>query len=66
MVGAASGGADAVGPRSGWPVAGAPHAVTVLAQTCVQAGMLSTLALMTGTDAEAFLDEQDVKYWSVR
>ncbi len=53
-------------PRSGWPVAGAPHAVTVLAQTCVQAGMLSTLALMTGTDAEAFLDEQDVKYWSVR
>ena len=53
-------------PRSGWPVSNAPHAVTVVAPTCVQAGMLSTLALMMGAGAEAFLDEQGIQYWSVR
>ena len=53
-------------PRSGWPVTDAPHAVTVLAPTCVQAGVFSTLALMMGAGAEAFLDEQSVQYWSMR
>lgn len=53
-------------PRSGWPVMNAPHAVTVLAPSCVQAGVFSTLALMMGNDAEAFLDEQGVQYWSMR
>ena len=47
-------------------VSNAPHAVTVVAPTCVQAGMLSTLALMMGAGAEAFLDEQGIQYWSVR
>jgi len=50
-------------PRTGWPVTGAPHAVTVLAATCTDAGMLSTLALLQGSDAENFLQEQDVPYW---
>lgn len=50
-------------PRSGWPVSGAPHAVTVAAATCTDAGMLSTLALLQGAGAEAFLREQDVPYW---
>lgn len=53
-------------PRSGWPVAEAPHAVTVVAPTCIQAGVFSTLALMMGAQAEEFLDQQDVQYWSVR
>ena len=50
-------------PRTGWPVTGAPHAVTVIAATCTDAGMLSTLALLQGSDAENFLKEQDVLYW---
>lgn len=49
-------------PRTGWPVTGAPHAVTVIATTCTDAGMLSTLALLQGPDAENFLREQDLPY----
>lgn len=50
-------------PRTGWPVSGAPSAVTVVAATCTDAGMLSTLALLHGAEAEHFLQEQDVVYW---
>lgn len=49
--------------RTGWPVPDAPHSVTVLADTCTQAGTLSTLALLRGANAESFLREQGVKYW---
>ena len=53
-------------PRSGWPVDGAPRSVTVAADTCTQAGMLSTLAMLKGCDAETFLDGEGVKYWCRR
>ena len=53
-------------PRSGWPVRNAPHAVTVFAPTCVQAGVFSTLALMMGAEAETFLNQQHVKFWCQR
>jgi thiamine biosynthesis lipoprotein len=49
--------------RTGWPVPNAPHSITVSAQTCTQAGSLSTLALLRGPDAEAFLQAQDVTFW---
>ncbi len=49
--------------RTGWPVPKAPRAVTVLADTCTQAGTLTTLALLRGADAESFLREQGVKFW---
>ena len=52
--------------RSGWPVAEAPRSVTVAADTCTQAGMLSTLAMLEGPSAEAFLDLQGVDYWCER
>ena len=42
-------------PKTGWPVAGAPHSVTVVARTCVEAGTLSTLAYLQGPGARAFL-----------
>lgn len=48
--------------RSGYPVAGAPHAVTVAAPTCSAAGALSTLAMLRGVDAEQFLDDQQADY----
>ena len=50
-------------PRTGWPIAGAPASVTVAGDTCLQAGMLSTIATLKGPDAETFLQEQDVQFW---
>lgn len=53
-------------PRTGWPVSQAPRSVTVLAENCIEAGILSTLALLHGGNAEAFLESQDVKCWIYR
>ena len=53
-------------PLTGWPVPDAPHSVTVAADTCTQAGMLSTLAMLKGAQAETFLDAQMVRYWCDR
>ena len=53
-------------PLTGWPVEGAPHALTVAADTCTQAGMLATLAALHGDKAEEFLAEQNVRYWCLR
>jgi len=50
-------------PQSGWPVADAPSSVTVAAATCTDAGMLSTFALLHGSQAEEFLRAQGVKHW---
>ena len=50
-------------PRTGWPVENAPTSVTVAAQTCTDAGMLSTFALLHGSSAEIFLKDQEVDYW---
>lgn len=50
-------------PKTGWPVIDAPHTVSVAAATCVEAGMLSTLAMLQGEQAEAFLKLQEVDYW---
>jgi thiamine biosynthesis lipoprotein len=53
-------------PRTGWPVMRAPRAVTVLGDTCTEAGLLATLAMLHGDRAEAFLAEQGVKNWVMR
>jgi thiamine biosynthesis lipoprotein len=53
-------------PTTGWPVSDAPRSVTVAAPTCTEAGMLATLALLQGPDAEAFLAAQGVQFWALR
>jgi thiamine biosynthesis lipoprotein len=53
-------------PKTGWPVERAPRSVTVAAATCTEAGMLATLALLQGPDAEAFLEAQGVQFWALR
>ncbi len=53
-------------PTTGWPVADAPRSVTVAADTCTQAGMLSTMAMLKGADAEKFLAEEGVQNWCRR
>lgn len=53
-------------PKTGWPVANAPASVTVLSSNCTQAGMLSTLAMLQGADAEDFLQSHEVEHWIQR
>ena len=55
-----------INPKTGWPDLGSPHSVTVAAENCVEAGILSTLAMLHGEDAEEFLQTQQVKYWVFR
>jgi thiamine biosynthesis lipoprotein len=50
-------------PTTGWPVADAPRSVTVLANTCIEAGMLATFALLQGAQAREFLEAQGVNFW---
>jgi len=49
-------------PRTGWPVRDAPSSVTVVAQSCVEAGMLATFAMLQGAQAENFLRENQAAY----
>jgi FAD:protein FMN transferase len=53
-------------PTTGEPVVGAPRSVTVVADTCTQAGMLATLAMLQGKAAETFLHTQGARYWCYR
>jgi thiamine biosynthesis lipoprotein len=53
-------------PRTGWPVKNPPRSVTVPAPTCMEAGMMSTLAMLQGKKAEAFLRGEGVRSWVVR
>jgi thiamine biosynthesis lipoprotein len=50
-------------PCTGWPVSRSPRSVTVAASSCTEAGLLATMALLQGDRAQAFLDEQGVRYW---
>ena len=53
-------------PLTGWPVSGAPRSVTVIAELCVEAGFLSTLAMLQGESAEEFLGAQQVEFHCIR
>lgn len=53
-------------PRTGWPVRGAPRSVTVQADTCIEAGLLATVAMLQGPEAETFLKLQGVRHWILR
>ena len=52
--------------RTGWPIRDAPRSVTVAAGSCVEAGMIATLAMLQGADAEEFLAGQGVPNWCLR
>ena len=53
-------------PRTGWPVKDPPRSVTVAAPTCIEAGLISTLAMLHGRGAERFLKQEGVSAWWVR
>jgi thiamine biosynthesis lipoprotein len=44
-------------------VRNAPHSITVAADTCTQAGTLTTLAMLKGADAEDLLKASGMQYW---
>ncbi|MBE9516511.1 MAG: FAD:protein FMN transferase [Proteobacteria bacterium] len=50
-------------PMTGWPAANAPKSVTVLAGTCLEAGILSTLAILKGDKASPFLESNNAEFW---
>ena len=49
-------------PKTGWPVPNTPHTVSVAAPTCIEAGMMSTLAMLQGDKAAEFLNLQAVEH----
>jgi FAD:protein FMN transferase len=49
--------------RTGWPVRNAPHSITVAADTCTQAGTITTLAMLKGATAEELLRASGMQYW---
>ena len=49
--------------RTGWPIPDAPRSVTVAADTCTQAGTLTTLAMLQGAGASEFLRTSGCKFW---
>ena len=53
-------------PRTGWPVKDPPRSVTVASATCLEAGMMATLAMLRGREAEAFLEREKVRAWCIR
>jgi FAD:protein FMN transferase len=53
-------------PKTLQPVRHAPQSVTVAAKTCTEAGFWSTLAILQGKNAEAFLEEQALEFWCYR
>lgn len=53
-------------PRKGRPVKDPPRSVTVAALTCLEAGMLSTIAMLQGRKAETFLKHEGVRAWCIR
>lgn len=50
-------------PLTGRSVINAPRSITVAAESCIEAGLLSTLAMLQGSQAKAFLAQQQVNFW---
>jgi len=53
-------------PKTGQSITNAPHAVSIAAPNCMQAGILSTMAMLQGSDAEDFLSAQEADFWVQR
>jgi thiamine biosynthesis lipoprotein len=53
-------------PQTCRPVAQVPRSVTVAAATCIEAGMIATLAMLQGKHAETFLKREKARAWCIR
>lgn len=54
-----------VSPKTGWPIEQAPAQVTVAGSNCIQAGLISTIAMLHGKEAKSFLQAQQVPFWII-
>lgn len=52
-------------PTTGWPVEQAPRSVTVAAPSCIQSGLVASLAMLAGQGARDFLQQTGLPYWIV-
>lgn len=50
-------------PITGSSVLGAPRSITIAAPTCIEAGLMSTMAMLQGAEAADFLKEQEIPHW---
>ena len=50
-------------PLTGFSVMDAPRSITIAAPTCVEAGLMSTMAMLQGKEAEEFLKQQEIPHW---
>lgn len=50
-------------PKTGWPVTAGPRSITVSANTCTEAGIMATLAILQEKNAEDFLRSENIMYW---
>lgn len=50
-------------PKTGWPVANGPSCVSVISENAMQSGFLSTLAMLKGEQAQAFLEQQGITFY---
>jgi len=53
-------------PLTGWPVTQSPFSITVAGNSCTEAGVLATLAMLHGKHAESYLEEANAHYWCHR
>jgi len=53
-------------PQTGWPIEHSASSITVASSSCLNAGIMSTLAMLQGKEAEEFLTENEVKHWCFR
>ncbi len=53
-------------PFTGFPIDNPPRSVTVATEQCTDAGLLATLGLLQGENAETFLQQQQVTHWIYR
>ena len=51
---------------TGFSIESAPRSITVAAESCIEAGLLSTMAMLKGKEAESFLTEQELQFWIQR
>jgi thiamine biosynthesis lipoprotein len=50
-------------PITGSSVLGAPRSITIAAPTCIEAGLMSTMAMLQGSEAAEFLKQQEIPHW---
>lgn len=50
-------------PHTGWPIKNAPDSITVVAESCIEAGILATLGMLNGKSAKRFLKAQGITFW---